>query len=558
MIQNIVNFKMAKSFFSWLIFSLFILLFWQADNVFCQEVSHQTAQQVAESKIAEHLSLYGDWNGSDSPVISTWETVIRDDVPVAYNFSVEPSGHLLIAVDDEFAPVLFYSCKSSFSPEKTDQPNSLEAWIVPELHRNVQRLAFERQQFQTQAVRQSPETSGAAIRIAEAWTQYTNAQFARETVQASQIRAATVTPLLSTAWGQDSPYNLQAPDNGCSSGNTLAGCVATAWAQVLRYWSWPAQGEGSRSYTWNTETLSVNFGAATYDWDNMPDVLTGSSSTAQQDAVSLLIYHLGVATDMDFGCGTSSSQAWADEILDVYFKYKTSMQFKDREDYADSSEWFALFQAELDADPPRPVILSIFLAPDGIYGGHEVIADGYQSGIIDYVHINYGWDGHEDNYYTITSNFKAGGYDWDAGVQYIVTGIEPDNDPPTVDAGTSTSVDGLASVQLSGSVSDPEGIGIASYQWTQTSGTSVSLSGADTLTPTFTAPEVSSELVFQLRADDKNRAYAVDTCTVTVNGTSSGGSSPNGDGNGGGDDDDDGNGCFIHVMTAPGNKLPGI
>ena len=132
----------------------------------------------------------------------------------------------------------------------------------------------------------------------------------------------------------------------------------------------------------------------------MPDVLTTDASTqAQKDAVSLLMYHVGVAAEMDYGCGDegSSSSAWADEILDLYFGYKSSMQFYDRASIATAAQWFALFKAELDADPPRPVILSILSN-----GGHEVVVDGYQSDFLlgDLVHINFGWGGDSDDFTT--------------------------------------------------------------------------------------------------------------------------------------------------------------
>ncbi|MCP4746580.1 MAG: hypothetical protein GY874_10650 [Desulfobacteraceae bacterium] len=512
MVKNKLNFKTAYGFALKLAVCLSFSLFTVPINGFCEEVSLNTARQVAESKIAQHISLYGDWNGFDSPVISSWETVMRNDVPVAYNFSVEPSGHLLIAADDALSPVLLYSSSCAFYPERSDQYDTIEAWVVPELHRNVKRLTVDRQQY--------PDTwrslvyNDSSNKIAQAWDKYANENFSHEPMQRTLVRTATAGPLLSTAWGQGSPYNLMSPNNDCFRGYTLTGCVPTAWAQVLRYWSWPAQGQGSHSYTWNSETLSANFGATAYDWNNMPEVLTTLSLEEQKDAVSLLMYHLGVASETAFGCYSSGSEKWADEILYQYFKYKSSMQFKVRNEFIESSQWFALFQTELDADPPRPVVLSIF----GVYGGHEVIVDGYQSGTTDAVHINYGWDGNYDGYYTITSNFDAGGYTWDASIQAGVFGIEPDNNPPAVDAGANQSVKQLSPIQLTGSASDPEAIGIDSYQWTQISGTRVNLSGATTLTPAFTAPEVDSDtdLVFQLRADDKNRAFAVDTCTVTV------------------------------------------
>ncbi len=94
------------------------------------------------------------------------------------------------------------------------------------------------------------------------------------------------------------------------------------------------------------------------------------------------------------------------------------------------------------------------------------------------------------------------------------------NDAPTADAGDDQTVSEGASVTLDGSGSaDPEGEALA-YAWTQTSGQTVTLSGAATASPSFTAPEnlaADAVLVFSLTVTDaRNAASTADTVTVTV------------------------------------------
>ena len=71
---------------------------------------------------------------------------------------------------------------------------------------------------------------------------------------------------------------------------------------------------------------------------------------------------------------------------------------------------------------------------------------------------------------------------------------------------------------------DPDvGDTLSTYAWTQTSGTTMSLTGATTAQPTFTAPTLGANdsavtFVFSLVVtDDKNNASAADTVTITVN-----------------------------------------
>jgi len=97
-----------------------------------------------------------------------------------------------------------------------------------------------------------------------------------------------ISPLLSTQWGQNSPFNNQCTDLGYTS---LTGCVATAMAQLMNYYKWPERGKGSYSYTYNDTQISSDFGAHTYAWNDMLDsYVTNGYTTAQGNAVAQLMH----------------------------------------------------------------------------------------------------------------------------------------------------------------------------------------------------------------------------------------------------------------------------
>ncbi|HEX8704802.1 MAG TPA: PKD domain-containing protein, partial [Myxococcaceae bacterium] len=101
-------------------------------------------------------------------------------------------------------------------------------------------------------------------------------------------------------------------------------------------------------------------------------------------------------------------------------------------------------------------------------------------------------------------------------VNITVRNVAP-NRAPTANAGADPTVDEATSVTLNGgSSSDPDG-NTLTYAWTQTAGPNVTLSGANTASPSFTAPNVAANtvLTFSLTVSD-GTLTATDTVNITV------------------------------------------
>ncbi|MGD8835933.1 MAG: C10 family peptidase [Desulfobacteraceae bacterium] len=535
----------------------------------------ESAHRVAQGQVRHHIAIFGSWNGSLSPLLAAPVILYRDGEPSAFHFSVNPSGYVIIGAYDNLSPVPFYSTRATFDVNRADNPSTIESWMVGRL--NARAEAASDLQKRADSLGGASGSTGTSGRIDNAWAYFDRLggddagdDASRSLIDGSDggtsdiVRGATVAPLLATAWGQDTPYNLETPDDSCASGHTLTGCVATAWAQVLKYWQWPPQstgGEGTHAYTWVGNSVEADLGVdfsntEAYQWSEMPNDLTAAGTTAgQKDAVSKLIYYLAVSAEMDFGCpesaGGSASARWADEVLDTHFKYKTMDASNNRlvmSDYS-AAQWFSIMKNELDQDPPRPIIFSIG-SPSG---WHEVVIDGYQEGVADKVHINFGWDGNYDAYYDVTddNDFNTSGINWDVeNNQIMVIGIEPDNTPPIVQAGDDAVAEELAAVTLSVvSASDPEGVGVSRYQWTQISGSTATIDDSASSTPTITTPDVhaTSELVFQVKAYDASHAFGTDTCTITVNNTD-GSTTTTPPSSIGGSNSGGGGGCFLYNL----------
>ena len=126
-----------------------------------------------------------------------------------------------------------------------------------------------------------------------------------------------------------------------------------------------------------------------------------------------------------------------------------------------------------------------------------------------------------------TSNADGKIYDYVIGLTgptttaVVNTRVEVPNTPPTVNAGSDQIANSGAPVTLSGSGTDPDLGQTLTYSWSQISGTSVTLSGSTTTTPSFTAPTLaigaSTVLGFRLAVSD-GIVERTDDVQVTVNG----------------------------------------
>jgi len=245
-----------------------------------------------------------------------------------------------------------------------------------------------------------------------------------DATRAAQSYASSISPLLGNIkWDQGAPYNNLCPNDNTAN-ISVTGCVATGMAQVMRYHKWPEQGTGSYSYTPASvgHVISANFGATTYDWENMSETYTGSETEDQKNAVATLMYHCGVAVSMDYTSGESGANSYSiPNALSTYFGYDPNMKAYVRESYT-KAEWMDFIKIELNAS--RPVLYSG--RSDG--GGHLFVCDGYDSN--NKFHFNWGWSGSSNGYFEITAlnpsslgigGGTGGGYN---SSQAIFTGVQ--------------------------------------------------------------------------------------------------------------------------------------
>lgn len=374
---------------------LFVFVFSIITNLFAGVRSEQNAMEIARAFLQNSESgLRSSTN--DLSLAHVCSNILRSESeqkPYYYVFNYgDNAGFVIVSGNDQAKEVLGYSNQGSF--DVNNLPANFENWLTG---------------YQTEIeYLYSSEAEDS---------KYIKKEYSISNAEASF--ATSVSPLLgSLLWDQGSPYSDLCPS--VETTKTAVGCVATAMAQIMYYHKWPLKGTGTCAYTTRTNQFNINVAlGGTYDWENMTPYYNATSTDTQRNAVATLMYHCGVAVEMDYdiapkgGSGAYSSDAAS--ALKTNFGYNPNLKYY-RRDYTPINEWIDIIKVELNSNRP------VFYHGNGTGGGHAYVCDGYDTN--DFFHFNWGWSGSSNGYFQLTalnpsslgSGGGSGGYNYQQGI----------------------------------------------------------------------------------------------------------------------------------------------
>ncbi len=294
-------------------------------------------------------------------------TEISDELGniVYYIINYENGGFVIISADNRLNPFLAYSESNTFTVDTSKYPLGLVDWLD-----NTKNKVREVRRSNTG---QRPDVKHRWDVLLGRIAPLPGDEDGDGEVDPCQDIHVHVEPLLSTQWWQRGGFNDLAPDYGCdvdADGQTLAGCVAVAMAQVMRYYEFPSN----------------------YNWDDMPNLI-GTNETAQ------LMRDIGDAVDMNWGCSSSGAEPTAIvPALKEDFGYSMA-------NYSNYNRNTVVYELNRN----RPVILGGYGT-----GGHAWVCDGYVSSTYcngtSYLvfHMNWGWKYGDWNGYYGFNDFTPG------------------------------------------------------------------------------------------------------------------------------------------------------
>jgi hypothetical protein len=373
-------------------------------------VTPEEAMTVGENFIDHHIQVRGGWGESPWAEISELREIWRGDRLLGYHISVSPNGHIVVPITRALTPVKSFSYTEDFVTQ-----SEVGYWQLLKDAIEYSLIQIEENHGALGLLQAAPQPKA----VGDTWDWALGSSPPPEML-------TTIGPIVMTQWNQSYPWNLFCPEG--DGGRTIVGCVATAGAQIMRYWRHPSYGAGSHSYYWNGDqscggstagrTLSGDFDHP-YDWWKMKRTAIGYDSI-NAAAASQLCLDVGIAWQMDYGrCGSGAYTARGLTVYPTWFKYLNTVKRRNRPDYGSRQAWFDLLKAEFEIDPPRPIHYRI--------SGHSIVCDGVMDDGGLYIHLNYGWAGSSDAWYAVDSLHCT----WsgcDPSVEYALVGIDPGAD----------------------------------------------------------------------------------------------------------------------------------
>jgi len=242
----------------------------------------------------------------------------------------------------------------------------------------------------------------------------------------AQLSFAQVAPLLKTNWGQGCGFNTLMPTfNNVFCNKAPVGCTGVTLSQIMKYWQFPNKGKGFFYYEpifTNNSTL-IHADTMLFNWETMGDTLNqnGKSNLALQQ----LMYKSAIICRTNFGLDESGGVAAGatflrysnnsnglnliKPLLTLAVNFGYSLKGKN---IGLSFNNFNLSQLETiikqQLDNNMPVDLTITRVSDG--AGHSVVVDGYKNTNPIQFHLNCGWNGVDNGYYSLDKlNFPETG-----------------------------------------------------------------------------------------------------------------------------------------------------
>ena len=328
---------------------------------FAEDRSEQEMQTIAlQALCSSNIQADGAKKAAAKIAVEKYQSLAMVNV-----YGIKGKGVVFISKDDDMEPVLGISDEDF---DVNNMPCSMKWWL------NTANKSLETMKAKGITYRTNPMT----------------------------VSGRPTTYFIKTYWNQGTPFNNLCPQINGSAAPT--GCIATAMAQIMKYYQYPATSKGTGIYSvttykdkddkkgttkWHKRELGH-----TYQWNAMQSSY-GILSDDENDAVATLMADAGAASQMNYSAAASGTIEWyAAKGFAENFRYDSlAINCLQRDFYTDA-EWMEIVRKEMEAKQPV-----LYCGSDTNEGGHAFLLDGIQSD--GKVHVNWGWGKSGDGWFDV-------------------------------------------------------------------------------------------------------------------------------------------------------------
>ena len=327
---------------------------------FADDRSEQEMQTIAlQALCSSNLQAGGAKKAAANIAVEKYQSLDMVNV-----YGIKGKGVVFISKDDDIEPVLGISDEDF---DVNNMPCGMKWWL------NTANKSLERMKAKGITYRANPMAA-----------------------------SGRPTYFIKTYWNQDKPFNNLCPQINGSAAPT--GCIATAMAQIMKYYQYPATSKGTGIYSVTTyKDKNDKEGTTkwykrelghTYQWTAMLSSY-GIVSEDENDAVATLMADAGAASQMNYQTNSSGTIEWyAAKGFAENFRYDSLAISCLQRDFYTDAEWMELVRKEMEAKQPV-----LYCGSDEIDGGHAFLLDGIQED--GKVHVNWGWGKSGDGWFDI-------------------------------------------------------------------------------------------------------------------------------------------------------------
>lgn len=348
--------------------------------------------QPAEPKTAQKLA--SNWLSINSPdgYILLEQHMILDSKEniLAFRHDLHPSGYIVVSNDLNLPPVIAYSFSSAYSNSEYKN-NPLQELLVADMTSRYDYLPFMRVTLKEQNQ--------------QLWNDLLREPSHEASFEQWPPAGSTITGgWVETNWKQSAPYNNFCPLDNVTGNRSIAGCPAVALAMIIHYQknlNGTQFSDGDDYYhNYAGRQYWIDDDSHSMEFPPFPEINTFFDSIAKRfisytplntDEMAALVFACGVAAKQVFTSEVSGTFG-VDQAYDAYMRFG----FGDASLIYDSD---TSFYTHMKNNMKDGIPVHLALLVDGAGGGHNVVADGYNTD--DYYHLNFGWGGSYNGWYLV-------------------------------------------------------------------------------------------------------------------------------------------------------------